>query len=62
MLPRKLIDVCQVRAICHPEYDDYVDVIILPSKGERSLASLLAGGGMPTLASRYDLLIINLFC
>lgn len=37
-------DVQKVRAVCRPEYADYIDVIILPTKGERSLASLLAGG------------------
>ncbi|EKM56512.1 uncharacterized protein PHACADRAFT_118286 [Phanerochaete carnosa HHB-10118-sp] len=37
-------DVQKVRAVCRPEYADYLDVIILPTKGRRSLASLLAGG------------------
>lgn len=35
----------QVRAVLRPELSDYVDVIVLPVKGDRSLASLLAGGG-----------------
>ncbi len=36
----------QVIAVSHPALAEYVDVIVLPIKGARSLASLLAGGGM----------------
>lgn len=32
-------------AIDHPELRDYYDVIIFSTEGERTLASLLAGGG-----------------
>ncbi|GJE86474.1 RNA dependent RNA polymerase [Phanerochaete sordida] len=37
-------DVQKVRAVCRPEYADYIDVMVLSTKGTRSLASLLAGG------------------
>jgi hypothetical protein len=36
---------CQVNAIDHPELHGWYDVIIFSTEGERSLASLLAGGG-----------------
>ncbi|THH01293.1 hypothetical protein EW026_g1385 [Hermanssonia centrifuga] len=37
-------DVQKVIAVSHPALAEYVDVIVLPIKGARSLASLLAGG------------------
>ncbi|OCH92984.1 hypothetical protein OBBRIDRAFT_863326 [Obba rivulosa] len=38
-------DVQKVTAVVHPKLSQYTDVIVLPTKGKRSLASLLAGGG-----------------
>lgn len=35
----------QVTAVSHPKLASYVDVIVFPVKGERSLASYLGGGG-----------------
>ncbi|KAH9948208.1 RNA dependent RNA polymerase-domain-containing protein [Amylocystis lapponica] len=37
-------DVQKVTAVSHPRLSEYVDVIVLPAKGSRSMASLLAGG------------------
>ncbi|EMD32601.1 hypothetical protein CERSUDRAFT_126709 [Gelatoporia subvermispora B] len=37
-------DVQKVTAVSHPKLTEYTDVIVLPTKGDRSLASLLAGG------------------
>ncbi|OAX39662.1 hypothetical protein K503DRAFT_716030 [Rhizopogon vinicolor AM-OR11-026] len=38
-------DVQKVIAVSHPKLDSYVDVIVFPVKGQRSLASYLGGGG-----------------
>jgi hypothetical protein len=35
----------QVNAVDYPELHKWYDVIIFPTQGDRSLASLLAGGG-----------------
>jgi hypothetical protein len=35
----------QVEAVEHEQLADYVNVIVFSTKGSRSLASLLAGGG-----------------
>ncbi|OSX67200.1 hypothetical protein POSPLADRAFT_1127992 [Postia placenta MAD-698-R-SB12] len=37
-------DVRKVKAVSHPKLDKYVNVIVLPVKGSRSLANILAGG------------------
>jgi RNA-dependent RNA polymerase len=34
----------QVKVVNHPELSQYVDILLMPIKGKRSLASLLSGG------------------
>ncbi|KAJ3558083.1 hypothetical protein NM688_g1122 [Phlebia brevispora] len=56
-------DIQKVHAVDCPELADYVDVIVLPCKGERTLASLLAGGDVDgdTAVCIFDEEIVTAF-
>ncbi|KAH9923676.1 RNA dependent RNA polymerase-domain-containing protein [Fomitopsis serialis] len=56
-------DIQKVSAVIHPQLSDYTDVIIFPTKGPRSMASLLAGGDYDgdTCVCIFDELLVQSF-
>ena len=52
-------DMQKVTAVDRPELFPWPDVIIASTKGSRSLASLLSGGGMSLWAHPFRLLILS---
>ncbi|PCH34325.1 hypothetical protein WOLCODRAFT_135643 [Wolfiporia cocos MD-104 SS10] len=56
-------DIRKVTAVAHPALADYTNVIVLPVKGNRSLANILAGGDVDgdVCVCIYDQNIVNHF-
>ncbi|KAH8094650.1 RNA dependent RNA polymerase-domain-containing protein [Cristinia sonorae] len=56
-------DIQKVKAVQHPALSEYVDVIVLPTKGAQSLASLLAGGDVDgdVAVCIYDQMLVQPF-